>query len=82
MSSNTGFVCFWKEKPGLISLILNTKSEKHDCVSFCKLKKHNYQFETLCHYLLHIKGVVGSFGGADFFIGKKFQKLTNKKGII
>ena len=21
--------CFWKEKPSLISLILNTKSEKH-----------------------------------------------------
>ena len=23
--------CFWKERPSLISLILNTKSEKHDC---------------------------------------------------
>ena len=22
---------FWKENPSLISLILNTKSEKHDC---------------------------------------------------
>ena len=24
------FFCFWKEKPSLISLILNTKSEKHE----------------------------------------------------
>ena len=23
--------CFWEEKPSLISLILNTKSEKDDC---------------------------------------------------
>ena len=24
--------CFWNEKPSLISLILNTKSEKHECL--------------------------------------------------
>ena len=28
MSSNTGIFVFWKEKPSLISLILNTNSEK------------------------------------------------------
>ena len=30
---NTGIFSFLKEKPSLISLILNTKSEKHECHS-------------------------------------------------
>ena len=31
---DTGIFSFLREKPGLIRLILNTKSEKHECLSF------------------------------------------------
>ena len=41
--------CPWKEKPSLISLILNTKSEKHDYLSFLfGYASHRFPIN-LCH---------------------------------
>ena len=37
-SSNTVIFVFWKEMSSLISLILITKSEKHDCLRYRDLQ--------------------------------------------
>ena len=39
----TGIFSFLKEKPSLISLILNTKSEKHECHSRSGESKIKFQ---------------------------------------
>ena len=39
---DAGIFVFWKEKPSLISLILNTKSEKHKSATFDGHRRHDY----------------------------------------
>ena len=48
MSSNTQFLVFLKEKPSIISLILNKKSEKHECLH--KLLECSHIYCVLCVY--------------------------------